>query len=182
MKEQYLEPGEVIRWSAPQAAESYFVAGLRENGKPARPWPVWLRVLGFPFKMVWIAFIRIVDFFACLSDFDFSDFPRKKSQPAVLVFGESPKCMAVFRSRPSFDAGIHGVWMLTNHRIVAATFESGRFRVDFEILAEQIRFQPNIERRFSRKFRPRVGTYHRILLPDGSGFEIAPGAMSIAQS
>lgn len=178
LKEQYLEPGEAVRWTAPQAPESYFVEGLQENGNPARHWPIWVRVLALPFRLSWTAFLRVSEFFACFSDFDFSDFPRRKSQPVILVFGGSPDCMAVFRSRPSSDAGLRGVWMLTDRRFVAASVESMRFRIDYEVPAEQIRFHPNVERRFSRKFRPRNGTYHQILLPDGSGFEIAPSAVS----
>ncbi|GAA2122872.1 hypothetical protein [Glycomyces algeriensis] len=178
MQEQYLAPGEVVRWTAPQAPESYFVAGLREDGKPAGRWPVWVRVLVFPFQLVWTAFLRLAEFLACFSDFDFSDFPRRKGQPVVLVFGGSPECMAVFRSRPSSDAGFHGVWMLTDRRFVAASFESMPFRIEFEVPADQLRFHPHVERRFSRKFRPRNGTYHQVLLPDGSGFAFAPGAVS----
>jgi hypothetical protein len=136
--------------------------------------------MAFPFKLVWGAFLRITEFFACFSDFDFSNYPRRKSQPVVLVFGDRPDCMAVFRSRPSSDAGFDGIWMLTDRRLVAATFQAAQFRIDYEVPAGQVRFQPNIERRFSRKFSPRSGMYHRILLPDGSGFEIAPGALSLS--
>jgi hypothetical protein len=174
-------PGEAVRWTAPQVAESYLVEGLQENGKPVRHWPISLRVLIFPLKILWNVFLRVSEFLACFSDFDFSGFPRRKSQPVVLVFGTSPDCMAVFRSRPSADAGFRGVWMLTDRRFMAATFRSERFRIDFEIPADRIRFQPNVERRFSRKFRPRNGTYHRILLPDGSGFDFVPGTVSYSQ-
>ncbi|MFG3339722.1 hypothetical protein [Glycomyces sp. NPDC048151] len=180
LRSQHLEPGEIVRWTAPQAPESYFVEGLKESGKPARRWPLWLRVVGFPFRLVWSAYLRVVEFFACFSDFDFSDFPRRKSQPVVLVFGDRPDCQAVFRTRPPSDAGFHGIWMLTDRRLVAATFQAAQFRIDYEVPADQVRFQPNVERRFSRKFRPRSGMYHRILLPDGSGFDIAPGAVSFS--
>lgn len=182
LRERYLAPGELVRWTAPQVPESYFVEGLRENGKPVGRWPIWARVLAFPFRIVGRAYLRVAEFFACFSDFDFSDFPRRKSQPVVLVFGSSPECMAVFRSRPSSDAGFHGVWMMTDRRFVAASFESARIRIDFEVPGDQIKFRPNTDRRFPKEFRPRNGAYHEVLLPDGSGFAIAPGAVSFAGS
>ncbi|MEV3934608.1 hypothetical protein AB0K52_01315 [Glycomyces sp. NPDC049804] len=195
LHERYLHPGEVVRWTAQRAEESYFVDGLRENGKPRRRGP--LRVLLAPVKAVWTVFLRIAEFSACLSDFDFSNYPRRKRLPTVIVFGGTPDCTAVVRSQPSHGSD-QGLWLLTDRRFAVVSFtsllESGqrepflelrnrvgrpaepmRFQVEFEVAAAQIRYQPHAERRFSRKYRPRSAMYHRVLLSDESGFDIDPG-------
>jgi hypothetical protein len=188
-----LVPGEAIRWISDAGIERYAVDGRSPDGKVANPKRERAR------RAFWL--FAIPSMIAGFLSGSAGAGPQSSSPlPRVVVFGEQPRCMAVFADEPRLvDAGT-GLWVLTDRRFVRVRFDSpldraerfdlvrhGRVelpvepmehRVEFEIGLGSLRVEQEVERSFKGGLRTRHGWYRRITLPDASGFDIAPEAIA----
>ncbi|MEU5154199.1 hypothetical protein [Glycomyces sp. NPDC021274] len=196
LQSRYLAAGERISWISLEGVQHYLVTGREPKGgaRPKRESTWWL-LLKIMLVPIWWPLRWAFWVFAENGDRLFPPWTARPKPPRSIAFGSQLDCMAVRALRDRTWAKGAGVWLLTDRRFARLTFdrdpklggqvfsrgeartatlprEPVNLTVDLEIPASQVRFEPNLERRLPKDFDPRAAVYHRITLPDGSGFDI----------
>ncbi|WP_026924834.1 hypothetical protein [Glycomyces arizonensis] len=189
---QVLSPGEQVRWVSLEGLAHYEVEGREPNGDlinhTAKALMLVLKIVLAPLWIIpWLV----------LAVFDIYIGPgggRPKSPPRSIAFGPQPDCMAAFDTSTPSTRG-KGIWLLTDHRFARIgcirtitdreerrtnidrtgnpdlPLEPVVCKIEFQTPASEARLVPSVERELKGRFKPKLATYDRIALPDGSGFD-----------